>query len=108
MKTVTYDDLDLRSPLTTNWKVWLFRTQHTFQLLQESPSVKRAIVQWRDGTTWTIQRNHAIAFRIGIAIEGGPPNTERINMKAAGVIEHIAQGAWWIRDLNAGRSPVAR
>jgi hypothetical protein len=108
MQAIVYLDTDSSRPLTPARKAWLLRMQFMFALLQEPTSVKFAVIKWRDGSEQILSRRRASAFRAGIAIESGPPNTEQIRGSEQGSISRVAEGALWMRDLRAGRNPLTR
>jgi hypothetical protein len=108
MNAKLYDDTDLSRPLTPSWREWLLRTQHMFQLASEPLDIRDAIIIWRDGSRSHIHRKHADAFCVGIDIESGRTTAKKLNLHDSMALEFAWQGALWIRDLNAGRSPAAR
>jgi hypothetical protein len=108
MTAVFYADQDLSLPLTPAWRAWLLRAEFMFRLHREPPSVKYAVIKWRDGTQEILSRRRANAFCYGIAIESESPDDERNHASKQGAFGHIKEGVLWLRDLNAGRSPVAR
>jgi hypothetical protein len=108
MTAVFYTDTDETNPLTPSWKACLLRMQHMFALIQEPPSVKYAVIKWRDGTKEILSRRRASAFCCGIAIENESPDDGCNHASKQGSFGHIKEGVLWLRDLNAGRSPVAR
>src|ERR1700677_3296026 len=89
MAAVFYADQDLSRPLTPAWRAWLLRTQHMFALLQEPPSVKYAVIKWRDGTQEILSRRRASAFCYGIAIESESPDDGRNHASKQGSFGHI-------------------
>jgi hypothetical protein len=108
MNAKLYDDTDLSRPLTPSWREWLLRMQHIFRLAAEPPDVHDAIISWRDGSKSHVHRACADAFCVGVRIEAGQPPAKKLNLSDSTELEFVRQGALWLRDLNAGRSPAAR